>query len=364
LARISATIPLLGLTSASGQKSTRKDPPKSPYPAELKLYLDPITEVPIQLLTPPGLNSRMLPVVARSITRKSDQILIAVEKSNGWQLQWLNLKNGDQKVALDSALLTPESAALLADDRSIIAATTQGKLVSSSARIKSADLTMELLEGPLPCFDNNSALCIGKSEGQFHLLRWNFADGQINRMHSSQTTLAHLSTSAKSDSVAVAQGNEILTGSASGGALKTLSNSAPNQTSSRILQLLWHSTDTSLLALQTGVENRTQLFNFRDGQIWSARTSQYSEFGSNRDGSVLVGASGSKASPLILLMLRLTKRELPIAEHKSSVPSRPQFTPNSQRVIYQTDRLGKSVIFAVEVDRLVEETQEEERQSA
>jgi oligogalacturonide lyase len=36
------------------------------------------------------------------------------------------------------------------------------------------------------------------------------------------------------------------------------------------------------------------------------------------------------------------------------------FSPNSQRVIFQSDRDGKMAIYSIAVDRLVEETETEE----
>jgi oligogalacturonide lyase len=39
----------------------------------------------------------------------------------------------------------------------------------------------------------------------------------------------------------------------------------------------------------------------------------------------------------------------------------PIFSPNSQRVFFQSDRDGKMAIYAIVVDRLVAETETEER---
>jgi len=91
-------------------------------------------------------------------------------------------------------------------------------------------------------------------------------------------------------------------------------------------------------------------------------TSQFVHFGRNADSSVFVGASGSKAQPYILIMLRVTRRELALCEHKSSDPGSvaPVFAPSSQRIYFQSDRLGKPAIFSVAVERLVEKTEQEE----
>lgn len=98
------------------------------------------------------------------------------------------------------------------------------------------------------------------------------------------------------------------------------------------------------------------------------RTSQFVEFARNGDASVFVGASGSKASPLLLLLLRVGRREFPLCEHRSMEARRtpPIFSPNSQRVFFQGERgfaadgaEAKPTIAMMVVDRLVEKTEAE-----
>ena len=92
-------------------------------------------------------------------------------------------------------------------------------------------------------------------------------------------------------------------------------------------------------------------------------TSQFVAFGGNGDSSVFVGASGSKASPYVLLLVRSVKRELTLCEHRASDPAlvNPMFSPNSQRIFFQSDRDGKMAIYAMVVEKLVAETETEER---
>lgn len=91
-----------------------------------------------------------------------------------------------------------------------------------------------------------------------------------------------------------------------------------------------------------------------------AETSQYASFAPNSDGSVFVGASRSKAQPDVILLLRRAQREMVICEHKaaSAESVSPEFSPNSQRVYFQSDREGKSCLYSVNVERLVEQTEE------
>lgn len=88
------------------------------------------------------------------------------------------------------------------------------------------------------------------------------------------------------------------------------------------------------------------------------RTSQFAAFAPNGNGSVFVGASGSKAQPAIDLLLRSPQRELTLCEHRATHPRdvSPVFSPDSRRVYFQSDHQGKSALYAVNVERLVEPT--------
>ena len=57
------------------------------------------------------------------------------------------------------------------------------------------------------------------------------------------------------------------------------------------------------------------------------------------------------------------RRELTLCEHRAKDPRTvsPIFSPNSQRVFFQSDRDGKMAIYSMVVDRLVESTETEEK---
>lgn len=89
-----------------------------------------------------------------------------------------------------------------------------------------------------------------------------------------------------------------------------------------------------------------------------AKTTQFVSFARNADGTVIVGASGSKAQPYVLLLVRSVKRELALCEHKTADATTvsPLFSANSQRILFQSDMHGKPAIYSMAVDKLVEET--------
>ncbi len=88
-------------------------------------------------------------------------------------------------------------------------------------------------------------------------------------------------------------------------------------------------------------------------------TSQFVQFGANSDASVFVGASQSLASPYVLLLLRMSRRELTLCEHASGNPGtvNPMFSPDSQRIFFQSERHGKPAIYTMRVEKLVEKTE-------
>lgn len=89
-----------------------------------------------------------------------------------------------------------------------------------------------------------------------------------------------------------------------------------------------------------------------------ASTSQFAAFSPNGDGSVFVGASGSRAQPTIILLLRSAQREMTLCEHHATraVTVDPVFSPDSRRVYFQSDHEGKSALYSVNVELLVEPT--------
>jgi oligogalacturonide lyase len=105
--------------------------------------------------------------------------------------------------------------------------------------------------------------------------------------------------------------------------------------------------------------NTIRVFDMATGQdSLVSKTSRFVSFGRNADASVFVGASASKASPSVLLLLRSVRRELTLCEHRASDPAlvAPRFTPDSQRILFQSDKNGGMAIYAVNVERFVEET--------
>jgi len=114
-------------------------------------------------------------------------------------------------------------------------------------------------------------------------------------------------------------------------------------------------------------DDRTQLHAIREctpdqnTDHLVARTSQFAHFGCNANTSVFVGASQNRGAPYILLLLRITRREFTLCEHRSSDPATvsPTFSADSQQIFFQSDRDGKPAIYRVHVEKIVEKTESE-----
>jgi oligogalacturonide lyase len=92
-----------------------------------------------------------------------------------------------------------------------------------------------------------------------------------------------------------------------------------------------------------------------------AKTSQYAHFGFNQPCTAFVGACRSIPSPTILIMLRSTRRELTLCEHKASHPemTAPRFSPDTQRLYFQSDRDGKPAIYSMHLEKFLDKTEGE-----
>ena len=134
--------------------------------------------------------------------------------------------------------------------------------------------------------------------------------------------------------------------------------------SGRISNPFWSPDGQSLLLLRDVEAGNTfcseirEVFPEADEERAVARTSQFAAFAPNGDASMFVGASRSKAQPTIMLLIRSVKRELTLCEHRASNPAavQPAFSQDSRRVYFQSDHQGKSALYSVNVELLVEPT--------
>ncbi len=127
----------------------------------------------------------------------------------------------------------------------------------------------------------------------------------------------------------------------------------------------WNPDSQTVLFLKHGMDGEAPVSELREalldgsGDRLVTHTNRFASFAPNGDGSVVVGASRSKAQPHVIITLRSARRDMTLCEHRASRPEtvQPVFSPNSRRVYFVSDRDGKPALYAVNVESLVEPTE-------
>lgn len=345
-------------------------------PSERVRYVDPGTEFEVFRVTNPKHASFLPPATNRVFPRRGAFLLYASDRGGSLQAYTLDLKKWESTAITEAAALDAASLTLSPDDRSVI-------------------------------YFDAGALHLVAAGGGGHRELYRFPESAVTVGQP-----VRVAVTADGPSVLFAEGGTVLrmlplAGAGGRGAAAGLRKVAENRDGvdaplvrPRRASVLYRSKESYWLANLDG-QRQARLKTAADGKLgpalWSpdgrivfylhypedgrshtirehnpdtgedkllGRTSQFVAFSANRDASVFVGASLSKAGPYVLLMLRSVKRELAICEHKAADPRAvaPVFSPDSQKVFFQSDRHGKPAIYSMVVDRLVEKTEEEELQ--
>ncbi|MBV8072359.1 MAG: PD40 domain-containing protein [Acidobacteriaceae bacterium] len=342
-----------GLAAAlSNTKSVR------PLPAvgEFTRFVDPATENFIVRLTAPTSNS-VLPAAPNLFVSSKHRILVCSSDRSGKFMPYqVDLRTGVVKRIAETSELDPRSLALVEkkqvvwfrDADALVEAEIQGKktrtlltgIEAFSLEPSGAGLyvlrhgKVEQIKGSesIPIADNASPPCLAHPRGKGCFFQRKTGDGASEFWYA---------PSAESGSQPIL----LATGA--------------------IHDPFWSNQGDSLLFLRDIPSGNVLLTEIREVNLDHASetcvspTSQFASFAPNEDGSVFVGASRSKAQPNIILLLRHVRREMTLCEHRASHPAqvRPAFAPDSRRVYFQSDHQGKSAIYSVNVELLVEPTE-------
>jgi oligogalacturonide lyase len=342
---------------------------RASFPSELRRFADPATEFPIFRLTNPAHSSWLPSAASRFISRKSHFLLYTCDRGGKSGLYRLDLKNGESGEIAQGEQIDIRFAALSADDHNCCYADgetlwmspVQGLGARPREVYRSPENWRRLSLTPAITEDGIAALWPERGE-KSHRIRV----VSLTRTSSTATIaespepIGEVLPRPRRAGAMYRRGQELWLVSYDGQQNYKL-RIAPRPFSSaqwtadgRSLLYLSHPEPPGLIEIRefTPDTNEDKLV---------AKTSQFASFARNADASVFVGASGSKASPYVMLLVRAAKRELTVAEHKSSEASAamPVFSPNSQRIFFESDREGKHCIYAMTVDKLVEETTEQ-----
>jgi len=318
------------------------------YPGERFRFADPATEGEVFRYTKPDAASLLPAGSHHCVSSRNNFLLFCSDRSGSFQLRRLDLKTGESRQLTDEADILTSSPALTSDERRIYYAA--GPRVRAIAAGGGAERDVFQAEAPVEAFNVTEDGLYGTAAAGGKLLLVPLLTKLAPKLLGEGATMDFLLPRPRRGSLLYRNGTEWHLAHFDGTVNRVLkpmegSGAAEWSPDGRLIYFLKGSTLTELDP-DTGVE---KLF---------AKTSGFSHFTRNADASVFAGVSGSKAQPHVLLLLRVTRRERTICEHKSSQVAAPFFAPNSQRLFYQSDRDGKPAIYMVNTDKLVEKTEE------
>ena len=337
------------------------------FPSDVHRYPDPTTELEVYRLTDPSYASTLPAWYNRAISRNSQWMVFTCDRGGSPQVFHMDFKNGDTRQLTEVEGLDARSVTLTPDNRSVCFFAGRSLYLTAVGSEHERRL-YTLPEGWERC----AGMSVGP-DGTHATFAEQSGQGSRLRMVSLAQGVAHTVVEAPfamSDPIPRPLRAQILYRQEERALWLVNSDGQQNRqiklAPGRIASANWASNGKALLYLNLP-DDPKQLNAIREcvpdanSDKLVARTSQYASFGANRDTSVFVGASRNKASPTVLLLLRVTRRELTLCEHKSSTPdsAAPQFSPDSQRIYFQSDRDGKPAIYDMHVDKLVEKTDTE-----
>jgi len=338
------------LQAAKGQES----------PGKAKKFLDGATEFEILRVTDLGHNAWLPLASNRAFTRKGDALHFASDAGGTAQLYRHDFKANKNRQLTEAASLNTNTFTLTAGDRGLLYVDGRKLLRTAAARDR---LVYEMPE----VWAQSPRIAISD-------------DGLTVVLSSSNGTKTRIMVTGRAAAMAEERDGDIgtlylrprhpaVSFIAGGGLwylpLGTKKAAVLKTAAGEVLSSLWTADGGTLLYLlkPAGAGKLTEIREIvpdgnRDSLV--AKTSQFAHFQRNADATVFLGASGSQASPHLLLLLRSVKRELTICEHRCSDArlARAVLSPNSARVAFQTDRHGKIVIYSMAVDRLIEQTED------
>jgi oligogalacturonide lyase len=335
------------------------------YPSQSKRLRDPATEFEITRLTDPTFNSWLIAPPGRSIGGRNNGLLYCSDRDGEVQAYRLDLKSGESRRLTSAAKLDRTTVGYLPDDRTVCDIEENALNASTGSRTRTI---YEVEEGwqRTPAFtlteDGNHALLVERKGNKRRLQMITIGRGAATTVTEADEEIAFVRPRPKRASILYARSQSLWLVDYTGQNARPLKTPAGTPA-----QALWSADGKSFTYLRIP-ENEAELNDLREHVPDSnedkkiAATSQFVTFCRNADASVFAGVSRNKASPYILILLRVAHRELTVAEHRARNPKDVTvlFTPNSQRLLWHTDREGKSAIYTLAVERFVENTEPSE----
>jgi oligogalacturonide lyase len=335
-------------------------------PSEIKRYADEATENIVVRLTDPAHQSWLPAPYGRAISRKSEFLIHASDRAGMVQAYRLELKSGQSHVLTNTPDLVTGSLTLAPDEREFAYLAGQSLYLGRTNGVRAREVYraedgFHFGTGFSLSEDGLVAALIEEKQGLSRLRLITMRTGAASTVVESGDSISDPQPRPKRAGLLYRKGNELWVVNYDAAQNRKL-KLAPGGVGTA----LW-SGDGRTVEYLNFPADRKQLNNIREftpdtneDQLVST-TTQFVTFNRNADTSVFVGVSGSKASPYVLLLVRSVKRELTLCQHRASDPRQATafFSPNSQQVVFQSDRDGKMAIYSLAVDRLVGETETE-----
>lgn len=338
----------------------------SVFPAEWERYSDPSTSLQVFRLTSPAYASRLPAYYQRATDRRGVSLLFSSGRTGRLEAFRADLKTGESRQLTAAAALDPASLTLLPDERGFAFFDGPSLRVAAFPNLREREV-YKVPEGweRSPGFsvspDGHLALLGERRQSGSRLREVGLKGGSARTIAEMPWELSDPLARPRRSQVLCRQGDEALwlidTNGRGNRRLKLAEGCVgPARWAPDGNTLLYLSFPADSSALNTIREHSPE----NNADQWFAKTSQFAHFGFNRDASVFVGASRNKGSPDIILLLRVGRRELTLCQHGASEPrnTAPIFSPNSRRVFFESDRQGKPAIYCLNVENLVEATEE------
>ncbi len=335
-----------------------------PIQSSITRYADPSTEFTVVRLTDPAHTSRLPAYYGRPVSRHSSFLLYAADPTGRFEAYQVDLKNGQTHQLTEAADLDPASLTMLPDDRGFCYLDGNRLMTSPLSNLRPRQVYaipdgFERGAGFSVAEDGQYAALVEKQGSRHRLRLVHILNGAAQTLTEGEEELRDPIPRPRRASLLYRRQDQVWLANYDGQRKYQL-HLAEGETG----PVRWSPDGRSVLYLNYPADPH-RLHNLReftpdtneDKPI--ADTTQYVQFACNADASVFVGASGSKASPHVLLLVRAVKRELTLAEHRASDPQMvaPIFAPNSQRIFFNSDRHGKSAIYTMAIDKFVEQTE-------
>jgi oligogalacturonide lyase len=327
---------------------------------EWQRYSDPATEFAVIRLTDPGFTSGFTAPGLRQFTRRGE-LLHWSDRTGSRQAFLMHLRTGESRQITEAAALDPRSLCLTPDDRGLLfldGETLQyGSLTSAHVR-EIYRLPSGASFAALSAAGNEAVFVAERVGGKSRIVAAGRGPSRTIREFPAEIDL--MMARPHRSQLLYRAGTRFSLMGFDGSGNRDL-RIAAGQTG----EALWIPSGHTVIYLHIP-DTARELITLRENapddnsDKLIAKTSQFASVSSNLNASVFVGASRSKASPYVLLLVRAVRRELALCEHHASDAAMvsPMFSPDSQSVFFVSDRHGKPALYRVHVERFVEQTEE------